>query len=252
MSATLAAIHRFPVKGLGPDTLAAAALQPGQALPDDRRYALAHGASKFDAQAPAWLPKAHFAMLMRNAKLAELESRYEAQEQRLTLLRNGTVMAEGALEDPAGRRILGDYLGNLLGDEARGGIDVVSAPGVSFSDVPGEWISLINTATCDAIADAAGQAVDPVRFRGNLLIEGLAAWAEFEWVGRDIVIGSARLKVRERIGRCAATEVDPRTGARDLRVPELLQQHFGHCDCGIYMEVIEAGEIRPGDTIEAD
>jgi uncharacterized protein YcbX len=249
MPVTIAAIHRYPVKGLGPDVMDRAALQPGETLADDRRYALAHGASKFDPQAPEWLPKAHFAMLLRNARLAELRSSYDADEGRLRLLRGGTVMAEGLLEDAAGRRILGDYLDNLLGDEARGGIDVVSAPGVSFSDVPGNWISLINRESCEAIAAAAGAPVDPVRFRGNLIVEGLAAWAEFDWVGGEIAVGSARLRVLERIGRCGATEVDPASGTRDLPVPDLLRRRFGHCDCGVYMEVMEAGEIRPGDEI---
>jgi uncharacterized protein len=51
--------------------------------------------------------------------------------------------------------------------------------------------------------------------------------------------------------RCAATEVDPDTGLRDLPIPSTLMQGFGHADCGVYAEVIAAGEIGAGDRIES-
>jgi uncharacterized protein YcbX len=64
-------------------------------------------------------------------------------------------------------------------------------------------------------------------------------------------MGSARLKVVKRIVRCAATEVDPQLGIRDLPIPATLQRVFEHGDCGIYAEVIAGGEIAVGDTVKA-
>ena len=69
-------------------------------------------------------------------------------------------------------------------------------------------------------------------------------------LGGEIAIGKARLKVVKRIQRCAATEVDPSTGIRDLAMLRGLMDKFGHADCGVYAEVIEAGVIAPGDTLE--
>jgi hypothetical protein len=50
--------------------------------------------------------------------------------------------------------------------------------------------------------------------------------------------------------RCAATNVDPRTGIRDLAIPESLLRALGHMDCGIYAEVIAGGAVAPGDRID--
>ena len=50
--------------------------------------------------------------------------------------------------------------------------------------------------------------------------------------------------------RCAATNVDPDTGIRDLEVPQALTRHLGHSDCGIYAEIVKGGEIAQGDNIE--
>jgi uncharacterized protein len=53
----------------------------------------------------------------------------------------------------------------------------------------------------------------------------------------------------KRIVRCAATNVEPGTGIRDLQIPKTLMQVFGHMDCGIYAEVVTGGEIAAGDAI---
>ncbi len=63
MTITVAQICRYPVKGLNAERLARVALSPGEGLPHDRRFALAHGSTVFD-------PKTHFLMLMRDEKLA--------------------------------------------------------------------------------------------------------------------------------------------------------------------------------------
>jgi MOSC domain-containing protein YiiM len=55
--------------------------------------------------------------------------------------------------------------------------------------------------------------------------------------------------VVKRIVRCAATNVDPETAARDLNIPQTLMRSYGHADCGVYAEVIADGEIAVGDEI---
>jgi uncharacterized protein YcbX len=96
-----------------------------------------------------------------------------------------------------------------------------------------------------------GAAVDPVRFRANVYVMGWPAWHEFDLLGREIGMGGARLRVVKRIVRCAATEVDPQLGIRDLPIPATLQRAFKHGDCGVYAEVIAGGEIALGDEARA-
>ena len=69
-------------------------------------------------------------------------------------------------------------------------------------------------------------------------------------MGAEIAVGDGvQLKVVKRIVRCAATNVDPDTGIRDLTIPATLQQTYGHSDCGVYAQVIAGGEIALGDTL---
>ncbi len=93
--------------------------------------------------------------------------------------------------------------------------------------------------------------VDPLRFRANLYVEGLPAWAEFDWGGGEIEMGGARLRVIRRTERCAATNVNPETAARDMNIPLALKRGFGHVDMGVYAEVVTGGEVATGDRIVA-
>jgi uncharacterized protein YcbX len=242
-------IYRYPVKGLSPERLATAALTPGRPIAGDRMYAIENGPTDFDPAEPKYLPKSRFLMLMRNERLAGLDTHYDDVRTTLTVRLNGKDAAAGDLSSVEGRAAIETFFAGYCADELRGAPKVLQAPGHSFSDVAAKVVSIINLASVSAVENAVGQPVDPLRFRGNLHVSGWPAWREFEMLGKVISIGHARLKVIKRIVRCAATNVEPHTGIRDLHIPETIMQAFGHMDCGIYAEVITGGAISPGDEV---
>ena len=247
----IAAIHRYPVKGLSPERLEFADLAVGQIIANDRRYAIENGPSGFDAAAPSYLPKIKFLMLMRNERLASLKTRFDDATTTLTIESGGRQAARGDLSSRDGRLAIEAFFRVFIPNELRGPPKVLEAAGHSFSDVAAKVVSLINLKSVADIERVTGAAVDPLRFRGNLHIEGLEAWGEFALLGKTLKAPSgAELKVTKRIVRCAATEVDPITGTRDLGVPEALRRAFDHTDCGIYASVTTPGRIAPGDAFE--
>ena len=248
-TATLTSIYRYPVKGLTPQPYQRVTLRTGQTLPNDRRYAVENGPSAFDPAAPAWLAKTHFLMLMRNERLAALRTSFDDATHVLTIRLDGAEVARGDLETADGRAAIERYLASYCASDLKGPPKVLTAPPHSFSDVAKKVVSIINLASLRAIEQVVGRPVDPLRFRANLYVEGWPAWSEFDLLNKPIAIGKARAKVVKRIVRCAATNVDPVTAARDLEIPQTLQRSFGHGDCGIYAEVTQDGEIAIGDAI---
>ena len=248
MTPRVSGIYRYPVKGLSPESLPRAELKTGQTIAADRLYAIENGPSGFDPAAPAYFPKSRFLMLMRNERLAALDTRYEEADHRLTVEVNGKV-AQGDLRTAEGRAAIERFFAEYCKDELRGQPRVLHGDGHSFSDVAAKVVSIINLASVAALENAVGAPVDPLRFRGNVYVEGWPAWHEFDLLNRTIAIGPARLKIVKRIVRCAATNVEPRTGMRDMEIPDTLMRSFGHMDCGIYGEIVAAGTIAPGDTI---
>jgi uncharacterized protein YcbX len=123
---------------------------------------------------------------------------------------------------------------------------VLHVDGFSFSDVAAKVVSLINLESVRDLGVRLGVEVNPLRFRGNIYIEGWPAWAELDLVGRRVAIGDVVLEGFDRIVRCAATNVNPVTAARDLAIPRSLLEFYGHGDCGAYLRVVEGGELRVG------
>jgi uncharacterized protein YcbX len=247
--ATVDSIYRYPVKGLSPERLDAVRLAPGETLPADRRYAIENGPSGFDPAAPGYFPKTQFLMLMRNERLATLDTRYDDASRTLTIRGEGRELARGDLSTREGRLAIEAFFRRFMPAELRGPPKVLQAEGHSFSDVAAKVVSIINLASVAAIETVVGVPVHPLRFRANLYVAGWPAWHEFTLLGQEIVIGAARLKVVKRIVRCAATNVDPDTGMRDRAIPTTLLQAFDHADCGIYATVIAGGDVAAGDSI---
>jgi uncharacterized protein YcbX len=249
-SASIQSIYRYPVKGLSAELLGRTTLAVGGTVPADRLYAVENGPSGFDPNVPAYLPKQRFLMLMRNARLASLRTVFDETNHILTIEAPERPAIRGDLRSPEGRAAIEAFLAEFCADDLRGPPRVLHASGHSFSDVARKVVSIINLESVAAVAAAIAAPVHPVRFRANVYVAGWPAWHEFELMGREIALGPrARLRVVKRIVRCAATEVDPDTGIRDLAIPRTLKQSFGHSDCGVYAEVIAAGEIAVGDEV---
>jgi hypothetical protein len=243
----VAALYRYPVKGLSGEHLAAVDLAPGATFPADRAFALENGPSGFDSAAPAWQPKIKFLCLMRTAKIAALTTRYDDASGTFTAAKDGRTLVEARLSDAAGRAAVERFFQDFMGSDARGKICVLEAPGHSFSDVAKKVVSIINLESVAALERSLKCKVHPLRFRANIYVQGLPAWAETDLVGRTIEIGPVRMRVVKMIQRCAATEVDPETAARDMDVPDALYRLTGKDDCGIYAEVVSLGRIAAGD-----
>src|SRR5690554_301985 len=251
MTIRLRAIYRYPVKGLNGEPLDRIALEAGKRLPGDRAFALAHGSAPWQAGESQWLPPKFFHSLRSEPRLAQLAAQYDSETSRLTLQREGRVVARGELNDPLGRTIIGQFFADFLGPDGRGVPKVVAAgPDSGLTDVPDSWISLLNLDTVDDLGRVARRELDPRRFRANLWISGAGAWKEREWVGREVQLGAVRLRVVEMIERCAATNVNLESAERDINLPLLLQRGYGHRYMGVYCMVVQGGEIAVGEELQ--
>ena len=245
----VAALYRYPVKGLSPEPLARTTLAPGEALAYDRAWAIENGPGRFDPDNPRHLPKVSFLMLMRDERLATLRSEFEEASRTLTILRDGKQVARGDLTTPLGRKLIEQFIAAYMKAELRGPPRIVAAAGHTFSDMPVKCVHIVNLASVREVERTLGRPVDPLRFRANLYLDGLAPWAEFAWLDKELEVAGVRLGVFHRTQRCEATNVDPATGARDMAIPAHLMRTWSHQDFGIYAKVRTAGEIAVGAPV---
>jgi hypothetical protein len=256
MPIRVAAIYRYPVKGLSPEPLERVTLTHGECVPNDRRFALARASARFDPAQPAWLPKTDFFMLMRDASLAQLLTRFDEQSGFFKIERDGGMLLRARITDDAGRAQIDAFFSEFLKDAPGNPPRIVEAPGHTFSDAQQkpnsttyQYVSLVNLASVEEFEKVVRIPVDPLRFRANLYFSGLPAWNERNWIGSEIEAGKARLRVVSVITRCAATSVNPATAVRDLNIPAILRKEFGQNTMGVYAEVVGNGSVARDDPV---
>lgn len=243
-------LYRYPVKGLTAEALEEVTLSDGGVFPWDRAFALAQGDAPFEPTKPAWLPKHHFMCLMVNARAALLRASFDPRHSSLSLQAPGGATIVDNPFRPDGQMRLAAFLAMFLEAEARGTPRFLHVPGHVFADDARPVVSLIGLGSLADLSARAGGPRHRLRFRANIYLSGVAPWAEFGWVGREIALGGARLRVLNRIVRCPATRVNPETGAPDADVPAELRRFYGHMECGILAEVLEGGHLALGDALE--
>lgn len=249
-------IYRYPVKGLSPESLARTVVAPLDVLPSDRRFALARAETRFDPDRPEWLPKSSFLMLARDERLATLATAYDESAGILTIGSSGSTILAASIGSDEGRRRIEGFFADFLSDSISAPPRLVEAPGHAFTDASRKpktqsykYVSLLNLESIAMLERTTRARIDPLRFRANIYFDGLPAWQELGWVGQELVLGGARLRVVSPTVRCAATTVNPATGERDLDVPRALKDGFGHVHMGVYAEVLSAGEFGEGASM---
>lgn len=247
---TITHLYRYPFKGLSAEPLDRVQVKPLAMLPGDRQFAFAHSTSEFQPQAPRHLPKTQFLMLMKDEALAALDTVYDHHTGVLSIYQQQQLQIQGALEQIEARRafeaFFADYLG--LAQPPR----LVQAPGHSFADDAAKVVSAINLASVRALETELGAELHPLRFRANVYFDTATPWEEFNWVDQIIQLGPVKAQVIKPIPRCAAVHVNPLTAKRDLSILTTLSRCYGHRHMGIYLQILEAGEIKVADPVILD
>jgi len=258
MLGTIQTLYNYPIKGLTAQQVGEAKLLTGEGFPLDRIFGFARYDSGFDPKSPEPLPKDRFLVLVKEERLAGLQSTFNPETMQLKLAVQGRVVFEDDLSKEKGVRRSIDFFSTMfdLNEDKR---PIFASSGAHrFTDVSvvsKELMNAISLINLDSVRDFANKIqadIDPIRFRANIYFDGWPPFSELELIGREFTIGSVRMKGSMRTRRCAATEVNPVTTKRDIPIPRLIKQHYDHADMGFYAEVLSPGTIRPGDRISTE
>ncbi|MFB9149947.1 MOSC domain-containing protein [Roseovarius ramblicola] len=248
MTARVSALWRHPVKGHGREALAAVTLTEGQAMPWDRRWAVAHELARLTEG--AWAPCANFSIGAKAPALMAIHARVDEAAGRVILSHPDRPDLTFDPDRDGDARAFLDWVAPLLPPDRARPARLVRLDGRGFTDTDYPSVSLLNLASNADLATRMGADLSPLRWRCNIHLDGLEPWAESGLVGHTLRIGAAELRVREPIRRCMATTANPGTGVRDLDTLGALNSTRGAQDFGIYAEVTRGGALAVGDRIE--
>lgn len=243
MTLRVAGIWRHPIKGIGRERLDSTELQADRPLPGDRAWALLHeGAGDTDD----WQPRRNFLVVASGPRLAQLTARSLPDGRILLEHPDLTPLTVDPARDGAA---LVAWVRPIWPEDRPAPRRLVAAPPQGMADNGAAQVAILNSASLEALSARVGQQLDIGRFRGNIVLDGLPAWGEFDWIGHEIAIGDIRLEITDRIERCRATEADPATGQRNANTLGALRDGWGHQDFGVYATVRSGGEMTVGDEV---
>ena len=250
-------IFIYPIKGLSGENVDEILLEKDQVLSGDREYAFARSHVAFDEINPVHLRKTNFLALVKEDKLAKLNTKFISKSKRLIIKVDKKIVLDEMLVNETKINKVEVFFQKFLnlGDNNKPklvkGRKNKNTKNLkhSFSDLPEKAISIINLNTIVDFEKKIGKNIAASRFRANLLIDNIDPWKEFNWVGKTIEIGDCILEVFKRTQRCAATNVNPENALRDINIPNEINSHFGHLDLGVYAKVKKTGVISVNDKL---
>ena len=143
-------------------------------------------------------------------------------------------------------------LSELLGEPVK--LIRAEEPGGARDDSP---VSLLSEASLEELARRSGaDEVDGRRFRMLVHVAGTEPHEEDTWIGRQVRLGQAVVRVTKPDARCRMTTRNPETGYKDFDTVREIKSYRGlrngkHADFGVYADVVEPGLVRVGDPVEA-
>jgi uncharacterized protein YcbX len=239
------ALWRHPIKSHGREALERVTLNEGQSMPYDRLWAVAHDAAKADGS--EWAACQNFSRGAKSPALMAITATLDEATETITLRHPD--QPDLRVQPDVNPTALLEWVRPLANSSRAMPARILRLDKRSFTDTPFPSISLCNHATHSAVETLANAPLQTERWRGNIWFEGAVEWDEFNWIGREVSLGTARLKIEERITRCLATTANTDTGHRDIDTLKALNTQ-GHQDFGIYARVIETGQVAVGDKLE--
>jgi uncharacterized protein YcbX len=121
---------------------------------------------------------------------------------------------------------------------------------------PEAAVSMISDASIADVARAGGaERLDGRRFRMLFEIDGVGAYTEESWIGREVQVGESVVRVHGNVGRCLVTTCDPDTALRDFDTLKVLARQRKDVETneplplGVVGEVVTPGRVRVGDPV---
>lgn len=167
---------------------------------------------------------------------------------------------------PSGETFKVDYWGRTAALEGcRGPWDEAYSEHLGFdvmlcrSAAPGEVVygasvTVVTTGSMHLLSDRLGREVDSARFRSTFLVDTADSTPHVEdsWVGRELRLGEATVRIRGVVPRCAVVDLNPVTGRKDAPVlRELATYRLSDAEVGFGVDAVVTvpGRVRTGDRV---
>jgi uncharacterized protein YcbX len=235
------ALHRFPVKSMGGESLETTEVGPA-GIVGDREWAV-YGADGKLASAK------HTRRFRRMDPVFELVARRpcDGSNDLVVMFPDGQELALGLTGCELDNHAEGDP-GGLLSEHFGEAVSVRRESTVPHQDAAP--VSIVGTATLRELGrhEGDGRPIDPRHLRVNVVVETDTPFVEETWVGRHVRLGTVVMAVTEPIQRCRMVGVTQVGLAGRPGLLRAISDHHDLC-AGVYGSVVTSGVATVGDHV---
>ncbi len=135
-----------------------------------------------------------------------------------------------------------EALSSVAGERVR--VVLADTTGVGWDEGP---VSILGRASAEYVGGADH---DRRRYRMLVEVDGTEPFEEDTWVGRDLELGNAVVRVSHPLVRCAIITQSPATGDKDWDGLHVLAEKRGPELClGVIAEVVAPGDVEVGAPV---
>jgi uncharacterized protein YcbX len=256
MSILISSIHYCPVKSLSFQSVDSCEIKKDLGILNDRMFAFSRiidvKKAKLIEKKPNERNLNNFLTLKNSPVLNKYNFIY--QDNKLALTLEGKELISITIDDLEQRSLLINKLLELESSLIKP-ISLLQNKEFPFydtthSDKVFNSISLINLKSIEDFGKKINEKVEFQRFRGNFYVDGIDAWEERKWIGKNIKINNVSFKVERNIPRCVAINLKPKTDNNALNLLQYLKKTYNHFDLGIYLRSLNDGEVKVGNIID--
>ena len=254
------ALYRYPVKGFTPEACEVLDVLEQGRIKGDRVLGIRFANSPVIDD--GWSVKHEFIALVNTPGIARLHLRFDHKTLNLCISLENTVLVNETLSEK-GRKTIAAAIENYVLTLDENPLSShperlplrIAGDGITsrYQDNEAGQITLHSRESLAAVSVAVGDTnLSELRFRSNIAIEGLEAWDEQSWVGRQICIGQVIFDAVIPKTRCLATQANPHSGEQDLPILKTLTRAFNQKKPTFAIGMVTSGvggQIHVGDKV---
>ena len=256
MSVLISSIHYCPVKSLSFQSVESCEIKKDLGISNDRMFAFSRIIDVKKAESIEKNPNERSLNNFLTLKNSSVLNKYNFiyKDSKLTLMYEGKELISISVDNLEQRSLLVNKLIELESSLLKP-ISLLQNKEFPFYDTSHSnkvfnSISLINLNSIEDFEKKINEKVEFQRFRGNFYVDGIDAWEERNWIGKNIKINNVTFKVERNIPRCVAINLKPKTDDNALNLLQSLKKTYNHFDMGIYLRSLNDGEVKVGNTID--
>ena len=256
MSILISSIHYCPVKSLSFQSVESCEIKKDLGISNDRMFAFSRIIDVKKAESIEKNPNERSLNNFLTLKNSSVLNKYNFiyKDSKLTLMYEGKELISISVDNLEQRSLLVNKLIELESSLLKP-ISLLQNKEFPFYDTSHSnkvfnSISLINLNSIEDFEKKINETVEFQRFRGNFYVDGIDAWEERNWIGKNIKINNVFFKIERNIPRCVAINLKPKTDDNELNLLQSLKKTYNHFDMGIYLRALNDGEVKVGDTID--